>query len=453
MKIYLHTLLIVGMGTAYAHSQTLTFNEIIAFGDSLSDAGNLHQHFPQWSPIPPYSDGRYSNGPNWIDRLAERVGAEPLVPSELGGNNYAWGGATARGHNFFEDFTGDIDIPDLSDQTAEFFDNGGPINDQLVTVWAGHNDFWAKFGARRDADLSADSVAAQVISLLDAGVQSLLVLNLSVHERIGVSFVPEFNLALADRVDELRSAYPTTAIYEFDYSAFMDLIVADPALFGLTEPLAPACRDCGLGSRGVRIVRNPDEHFFWDDAHISAKGNQLLADAVYRQFFALPGDLNLNGAVDAEDIDLLSAETAKMNPRPWFDLSGDELVDEADRVLLVESLVGSSFGDADLNGKVEFFDFLALADAFGGDGGWAHGDFDGSGDIAFTDFLVLSNNFGHERVSPVGAVPEPHGFALLLLGLICICHAHWAQSGCYRICCTRRARTQRLAVEKRRSLI
>src|SRR5918998_3827853 len=57
------------------------FPALVVFGDSLSDTGNA---------------GRFSNGPVWVERIAERIGAR-LRPSGEGGTNYAVGGARARG--------------------------------------------------------------------------------------------------------------------------------------------------------------------------------------------------------------------------------------------------------------------------------------------------------------------------------------------------------------------
>ena len=69
----------------------------MAFGDSLSDTGNDLIAFG--SPQPPYYQGRFSNGPNWIDDLAAKLGVPDPQPSLAGGTNYAYGGATATSVN------------------------------------------------------------------------------------------------------------------------------------------------------------------------------------------------------------------------------------------------------------------------------------------------------------------------------------------------------------------
>ena len=52
-------------------------------------------------------------------------------------------------------------------------------------------------------------------------------------------------------------------------------------------------------------------------------------------------------------------------------------------------------GDSNLDGEVNFQDFLVLANNFGRtDAAFADGDFDENGTVDFVDFLALSQNFG-----------------------------------------------------------
>ena len=88
-------LLLVTPVAAPAFASPIT--QIVAFGDSLSDTGNDLIAFG--SPQPPYYQGRFSNGPNWIDDLAGKLGVPDPQPSLAGGTNYAYGGATATAIN------------------------------------------------------------------------------------------------------------------------------------------------------------------------------------------------------------------------------------------------------------------------------------------------------------------------------------------------------------------
>lgn len=120
----------------------------------------------------------------------------------------------------------------------------------------------------------------------------------------------------------------------------------------------------------------------------------------------LLGDFNDDYLRTTLDIDLLSIAVLESVIDTAFDLNGDGEVDEIDRSFWVEDLVGTSFGDANLNGEVDFADFLSLSVGFDQSGGWEDGDFDGSGKVAFNDFLLLAQNFGESK-AVAATVPEP----------------------------------------------
>ena len=81
-----------------------TYSAIYAFGDSLSDAGNLSifTSLTGTEPVsPPYYQEKYgditgnvfSNGPTWVQDLSIALGLGTLTPSLTGGTDFAYGGA------------------------------------------------------------------------------------------------------------------------------------------------------------------------------------------------------------------------------------------------------------------------------------------------------------------------------------------------------------------------
>ena len=112
------------------------FNQIVFFGDSLSDTGNVYKltnH--KWPIVPPYYKGRFCNAPNWVDRL--KVNKK---------SNYAYGGATTDS-NFVQGYTNQntVPVPGVRQQIATYLNN---INKNtmgytrsLYIIWAGGNDF------------------------------------------------------------------------------------------------------------------------------------------------------------------------------------------------------------------------------------------------------------------------------------------------------------------------
>ena len=145
----------------------------------------------------------------------------------------------------------------------------------------------------------------------------------------------------------------------------------------------------------------------------------------YFESDALLGDFNLDGQLDAADLDLMAA---RLDPNdPTFDLNDDGLVDFADRSVWVHDLKNTYIGDSDLNGVFDSDDFVTvfIAGKYEIDevAGWAEGDWDG--DLRFTslDFVAAFIDGGYERGprAAVAAVPEPSSLVLLLLSVVGLC--------------------------------
>ena len=158
---------------------------------------------------------------------------------------------------------------------------------------------------------------------------------------------------------------------------------------------------------------------FAGDGHLLNARNQRCVsmapiEATIRVEEPIAGDFNFNGELDAGDIDLLSIEAKKEAPTPAFNIAGDAEVDAVDRLFWVENLKGTFLGDANLDGKVDFFDFIDLANGFNKPGGWAQGDFNGNQMVDFLDFIDQASNFGQPLQEAAFAVPEPASLSLSL---------------------------------------
>ncbi len=101
--------------------------------------------------------------------------------------------------------------------------------------------------------------------------------------------------------------------------------------------------------------------------------------------------VQFDGACDATDIDRAIQAVASNEYAIELDENLDGRLDAEDRLILLDGVLS---GDVDLNGTVDFTDFLVLSSNFGQSGGWNDGDSDGTGEVNFADFLALSSNFG-----------------------------------------------------------
>ena len=147
------------------------YDALLVFGDSLSDNGNLFSATGGARPAAPYFDGRFSNGPVWVEPLMADVTASGgfALNTAFGG---AWAGTNADA------------VPDLSLQIGSVAASvPGPLfgGTVLASVWAGANDLFGAIGgpdSSAAARSAAGSVADGIRALSALGVTDFVVLNL-----------------------------------------------------------------------------------------------------------------------------------------------------------------------------------------------------------------------------------------------------------------------------------
>ena len=74
-------LIALAIGGLSPAAQASNIDPIYAFGDSLSDVGNIYAASGGVIPGPPYVNGQFSNGPVWVQDLASSLGLAPPRPA------------------------------------------------------------------------------------------------------------------------------------------------------------------------------------------------------------------------------------------------------------------------------------------------------------------------------------------------------------------------------------
>ena len=139
-----------------------------------------------------------------------------------------------------------------------------------------------------------------------------------------------------------------------------------------------------------------------------------------------PGDFDESFEVDATDIDLLAAAVRAGHVPEVFDpldittdlaLTYSTGPAQSDAGLLVRTLLGTEFGDANLDRVVNLADYTILSGNFGNGGvGWAQGDFTGDGRVNLADYTVMQQNWGFGsggNVAALPSIPEPAAAAAI----------------------------------------
>jgi outer membrane lipase/esterase len=280
----------------------LSFSDIYVLGDSLSDQGNLFAATAAIvgvaNAVPAadhYFGGRFADGPNHADILAERL-ALPLVPSIAGGNNFAYGGARTD-YNVAEITAGGPFPPglfpwSLNRQIDAFSARGVHDPDALYVVFSGSNDIGDIITRGFDPGVVIPDVAGAIMRALEAfqtaGAQTIVVPN-----------VPDLGLTPAFNTDPVVSAIATTLsaqynallqqelsavtgarIVEFDTFGFLRNLVADPDRFGFADVSTPCFSGFVLPDPDATVCADPEAFVFHDLVHPTHKVHRLLADAL-----------------------------------------------------------------------------------------------------------------------------------------------------------------------------
>ncbi|MCA9200754.1 MAG: hypothetical protein KDA87_24615, partial [Planctomycetales bacterium] len=107
----------------------------------------------------------------------------------------------------------------------------------------------------------------------------------------------------------------------------------------------------------------------------------------------MTGDFDEDGDIDATDIDILAAAIRDFDIDPKFDLNLDDRLDLRDFVFMIKRVLLTDFGDANLDGRFDSKDLIAVfqageyEDGIDGNSGWAEGDWSGDGDFDTQDLV------------------------------------------------------------------
>jgi phospholipase/lecithinase/hemolysin len=273
-----------------AHAQKI--DELIIFGDSLSDTGNLSSVTTDF-PFPFYQN-RISNGPVIVDFLASELGvnanASEHTSNPSGGNNFAIAGGNVIGN----------DVEDLTSQVTAYLQRNQRIaNDQaLFFVMMGGNDLRDIRSISSSATASVrinevrDHMLLELNRLYDAGARVFLVANVANIGRIpetlsrvqddpnisvrAEQYVRLYNQRLSTALSDFSNK-PNVSIREFNLFTELESLLANSVTLGFTQTEVGCFTldefdfhpDCLFGTRFDRFV-------FFDNLHPSAKTNAII---------------------------------------------------------------------------------------------------------------------------------------------------------------------------------
>lgn len=258
-----------GLSDAVPASGTRMFQQLVIFGDSLSDTGN--RLTVDGVPQPPYHDGRWTNGPNWVDYFAALAGLPtPTAYLRFGGTNFAVGGATS------EYAAGEIG-------SYLKLSGGRVLPGSLYVLWIGANDFRAGLTAEQ----SLGFIQRAIVSLAVAGARALVVItvpDISLTPEIRATggesvtaakqFAADVNGGLQRRLPSLGAGLGIR-ITLVDINPLFHRVVSNPELYGFSDSTGAA-----YDPQTQTESADPHSFVFWDGFHPTTHAHRLAAQAI-----------------------------------------------------------------------------------------------------------------------------------------------------------------------------
>ena len=167
------------------------------------------------------------------------------------------------------------------------------------------------------------------------------------------------------------------------------------------------------GNTGATAIADNEAYFYdMDVLPMSGWPTSTWSDALDDVTFppllwGAAGDLDFDGEVNADDIDLLRSQAGNAA----YDLDGDSDTDLDDLEYLIENLVewndgaggsgvGTLIGDFNLDGTVNATDLALLQASYGTTTGWANGNTNMDAVVNATDLARLQQRFGQHAPTP-----------------------------------------------------
>jgi cholinesterase len=281
-------------------SQAATFSQLYIFGDSLSDPGNFFNLSGGTNPLPPYVQGRLSNGQVWSEYLAQGLNLAPVPVTSLPllggpqagvqGVNFAVAGALTDRLNPVPGLGQASDnvifpgLPGLQFELTSFaqFNAIAPAQpDALYTLWFGANDYLG--GGRTSPVIPIDRIGSAITTLYGQGARNFLIPNLpdlgllpinlgNPTQAAGLSALTQaHNNGLTVLLPSLLSQLPGSQITLLDVNQLFRDVTTNPTAFGFTNIQTPCF------ASATAVANNCAGDLFADTLHPTTAAHQLIA--------------------------------------------------------------------------------------------------------------------------------------------------------------------------------
>lgn len=262
------------------NTSILLYDQIIAFGDSNTDTQNVYNFSGARWPIPPYYQGRFSDGPVWIDRL----GISNV-------SNFAYGGATSdnelvQGYTAFS-----LLVPGVRQQ-IRLFQNRTNVSlmnfdRTLFVVWIGGNDYFRNLSL--SPSIVVSSLMRNVQDLIGLGGKHFLIMNQppfhrqpvpipSIYTNFLSTLVTNHNQNLSESIRFFEKNNSNVTFHLVDIYSLINRILDNLLTYGINN--TNICWTTSTTSGITQLYNNTDNSMFIDQYHYTTRVHRFIAEEI-----------------------------------------------------------------------------------------------------------------------------------------------------------------------------
>lgn len=301
----------------------LDFSQIFYFGDSLGDKNNTFAFTLEQIPPAPYFEGRFSNGPTWMEYFAEDLGFDSIpsfadslfIPGTdiSNGINFAFGGALTGTFMTGDDGVTEVEntlpptfpplqnapLLGLQSQVGLFATQFSAIAnpDALYIVFAGANDYLPTdadeqlFRPLTETSMSISNISSVVNGLVGLGANNIMLVNLPDLGQVPLTNVLPENERLEftnlteshnQGLDIIASSLPDSVnLIQFDLNKLFNQILTNPMDFGLSNVTDACLLDFNCFDPINNMELLSDQYLFWDRQHPTTVVHEIIANTAF----------------------------------------------------------------------------------------------------------------------------------------------------------------------------
>lgn len=252
-------------------SPAFAYSGLVVIGDSLSDDGNLYELTGNTFPPPPYYQGRFSNGPVAVERLADGLGLSgaTFLNLAIAGAKTGLDGNGGAGTGMRSQLAG----------YQAMLGGGSADAGALYVVWGGANDLRGGVSI----DTAVGNLKSIVSTLYGLGAREFLLPNLPdlgltpearVNGQVAVEMATAasevFNTKLAIAYADLAQTWSDEHFHYFNAMEAQRGITNGSPGNGFTN-VSQSCISLGAGC-------TPSTFLYWDNIHPTAAAHQVLGN-------------------------------------------------------------------------------------------------------------------------------------------------------------------------------